>query len=165
MAPGQQRPAGRSFRFGWRPKDECFQTLDPPPARSRSPAGRRCSFEAARRRVEAGAVDHPDLPGLPAPATPAEPALRRAVASAERRARPAQQFAPGMLAVLPGIRNPRLDRRHVESEGDGPLRMARVYPRHQVPPRRLQVGLRLPAKDIGRRLDEHSPGVGRQSST
>ena len=52
-----------------------------------------------------------------------------------------------------------LDHRHVGPEELGPLRMPRVLPGQQVPPRGLQVRLGLPAKGMRRRLAHRRPGA------
>ena len=108
------------------------------------------------RRVEGGAVDHPELPRH---ASPLHFQHERAVEQPQtrvRRARSAHQAAPCML---PGLGDPRLDHRHVGSEQFGPPRMPRVLPGQQLPPRSIQVPLALPAKGMRRRPAHRRPGT------
>ena len=105
---------------------------------------------------EGRAADHPDPPRLVAsPHLQHERAIEQPQ-SRERRTGSAQQAGPGML---PGLRDPRLDHRHVRPEEFGPLRMPRILPGQQVPPCSVQVGLCLPAKGMWRRLAHRRPGA------
>ena len=117
-------------------------------------------LEAAQRRVEGGAVAHLELPCLAPPRHSQDQRAVEQPQARERRPRPAHQTAPGMPAVWPRLRHPRLDHRDIGPEEFRPLRIARVLPGQQVPPRRLQVGLDLAAKEVRRRLAYRRPGMG-----